>query len=195
MLALSGSKTYGPKSSGVLAVRRRLQIYAVQSGGDLQFGLRAGTYDIASIVGFTKALELANENRGITVENILRLKSLLLVSLHQLQDQYSDKIVINTPELSSPHIIHFSLTDIDSDYAVLYFDAADIAIASGSACNTSNGQISHVVRALWGSRGDSNYDQFAHIRISLGQYTTDLDIQAFIIRLKQLLIQTSQNSK
>ena len=159
LLSLSGSKIYGPKSCGILYVRERGNISPMIFGGDQEFELRAGTEDIAQIVGFTKALDIAR-NESLAAGD--HLKSLQAYFFEELGKNIPDMKIngIYSNELSDGsragesqmkricNNINISIPGISSERLVIELDAAGICASSKSACKEDSDEESYVIAAL-----------------------------------------------
>lgn len=162
MLSLSAHKFHGPKGSGCLIIRnrRKLRLQPLMFGGGQEFSLRPGTLAPHQVVGLSTALVLAAERRATDFEHVKALKSSFL---RQLSEQLPVQ-VHGDPERVSPYIVSLSIQGIGSD-ALINQLAADLAIASGSACSSGTVEPSHVLRAM-GIEGESLYGA---VRISFSR--------------------------
>jgi cysteine desulfurase len=117
------------------------------------------------------------------LDRISRLKKILIDGLKKVESS----IVIHgyeTDEQSIPGIISFSIPAVDSDMVLLYLDAQGFAVSSKSACHAEIDEVSHVLRALY---GDKAIDLGGTVRVSLGRYTEESDIESFQQALKEIL--------
>lgn len=152
--SLSGSKIYGPKSSGVLYIRHKELMGSMFFGGDQEFGLRAGTEDVAQVVGFAKAFELV---RTSAEQESDRLESLRNYFLDELKTAIPGLIVNGAvPPLSEgargclriANNINITIPGISGERLVIELNAHGICAASKSACKEDDGEASHVIAAL-----------------------------------------------
>ncbi len=188
LLALSGHKIYGPKGIGALYVRRsqpRVKLAALIDGGGHERGMRSGTLNVPSIVGFGEAVELAVREMK---KNNSHLRELRDYMLEKLQEGIDGLKVNGSLEHRLSNNLNLYIEGIDSD-ALLVNLHNTVAISTGSACNTTKTEPSHVLTAL----GLSETDTESCIRIGLGKGNTkaeaDLVIQTIIedvSRLKDL---------
>jgi len=145
MLSISGHKLHAPKGVGVLFVRKNVRFKPFLIGGHQEFGKRAGTENVASIVGLGKACELAG--KFMEYEN---------KEVKELRDYLENKILKSIPCTKVNGDIHNRVpntTNIGFDYIegesiLLLLDRAGIAASSGSACTTGSLEPSHVLRAM-----------------------------------------------
>jgi cysteine desulfurase len=173
LLSLSAHKFHGPKGIGCLFVRdrRRLRLRPLAFGGGQEFGLRPGTPPTHQIVGLAAALKLVAASRTRDLEHVGLLRAQFLESL-------AAKVptrVHGTSDASSPYIVNLSIPGIGSD-ALINQCAADIAIASGSACSSGTVEPSHVLRAM-GLEGDPLYGA---VRVSFDRYHSREDIDVAV---------------
>ncbi len=165
MLSSSAHKFNGPKGIGFLYVRKGKQISSFNDGGSQEFGMRAGTENVASIVGMAVALK---KNCDIMSETTLRLmtqEQLLLDGLNGIQFRR------NGSENHIPGNISLSFPGFEGEAILHRMDLYGISISNGSACDSVNTQISHVLKAI------ALEEVYAKgtIRISLGKNNTDGD--------------------
>lgn len=178
-MTLSSHKIYGPKGAGALVVDKRLELSPVISGGGQEHGLRAGTENVASIVGFGKAAELAEsqiEQRG---RHLLELRKRLETGLEMIQG-----LVIFARESSRlPNTVQFGIPGTDGEMLLMLLDTKGIAVSSGSACSSGGGEPSHVLIAM----GVDESLARSAIRISLGQSNTASDVNKFLEILNSIV--------
>ena len=188
LLSISGHKFYGPKGIGCLYVRNRNQqrLTPLMQGGGQEYGLRPGTLPTHQIVGMATAIKIAHNSMSCDYQHSQFLAKILITQLQQL-----DGVHFNGDQANKlPNIINVSFDDVGSD-SLLIALRNELAIASGSACNTGTIEASHVLRAM-GIEGDRLYGA---VRISFGRYTSEGDIKIAshcirekIIHLRQLAL-------
>lgn len=179
VMSLSGSKMYGPKSSGVLYVRNTDMIAPIFHGGEQEMGLRAGTEDIAQIVGFAKAFAIA---RNIAEQESVRLSALQNYFFAELQKQIPGMKINGSVSERIPNNINISIPRISSERLVIELDAQGIAAASKSACREQNDDESYVIQALRKSRSTDG-----SIRFTMGRSTTRRDVTRTISALVKIV--------
>ena len=169
LLSLSGHKFYGPKGTGVLYVRAGTLLAPLVHGGSQEFGRRAGTENLAGIVGLAAALELAVAGQAERAARIGalrdRLESGILGSI--------DDVRVNgggAPRL--PNNCNLSFAGMDSETLLMRLDLEGIAVSAGSACTAGALEPSHVIAAL----GIEPRWHQGVIRFSLGESTTTEEI-------------------
>ncbi len=169
-LSCNGGKIYGPKSSGILYVRRGAEIESLIVGGGQQNGKRSGTIDMAMVVGITEAITLIPQNSAY--ERITSLRDSLWAGIQEL---ISD-VRLNGPAIDDdrrlPNNLNISFIGAPGEALVLYLDAVHIYVSTGSACAEDAGIGSHVLEACGYDASRKN----SAIRFTLGKHTTEKDI-------------------
>ena len=144
-LSLSAHKFYGPKGVGVAYIKEDIEFDNLIFGGHQEFSKRAGTENVAAIVGLGKAIEIANLNIDINREKMLSLREYFLANLKPIYN----RIRINGDmENRLPGNINMCIKGIDSESMLLMLDMKNICASSGSACNSSCLESSHVLKAI-----------------------------------------------
>lgn len=185
---LSGSahKIYGPKGTGIMYVRNGSRWVPWMHGGSQERRRRGGTLNVAGIVGFTKALELAVAEMEEHQQHFIRLRALLL---HELEENCPFNFTVNGPkEGGVPHIINLSFSDdqgkhIDGEMLLLNLDIEGICVSNGSACTSGAVEPSHVLAGIGMEPGLAN----SSIRISFGKQNTEEDVLYFVEKLNTVL--------
>ena len=146
MLSMSGHKINAPKGIGVLYVKKDIEIEKIIHGGHQEKDKRAGTENVAGIVGMGKACEIANKNLENHMKNLKRLRDYYI---SRLKKEIPDKININgTMENRLPGNANISFEGLDSSELIFKLDEKGICISSGSACSSGSREPSHVLRAI-----------------------------------------------
>lgn len=164
LLSASAHKFNGPKGIGFLYIKKGTLLSRFNDGGSQEFGMRAGTENVASIVGMAAALD---ENCTSLVENEKYILSLENVLLDRLCSRGLD-YVRNGSENHIPGNISLSFKNADGEALLHRLDLMGICVSTGSACDSVNTQVSHVLQAI---NLDENYAK-GTIRISLGKNNT-----------------------
>ncbi len=185
LLSLSAHKIYGPKGVGLLFVRNGIDHKCQLFGGGQERKRRAGTENLAGIVGLVKAMELVEEEREERVQNYLSLRSQLLTRLAKLARETN--VAVNSPDDGAPHIVNFSVPGRDAEMLLLNLDHAGYSVSGGSACSSGSVEPSHVLVAL----GKSPAAASTAVRVSFGKDTTASDIDNFVDALSEILNQMS----
>ncbi len=179
LMTLSSHKLYGPKGCGALVCRPTIAPHPLLFGGGQEQTWRPGTENVAAIVGFGKAAELAKAELDDRMTHLLELRTALERGLQQID---SIKIfALNTPRLVNT--LQFGIEGQHAEMIQMQLDQKGIAVSSGSACASGGGQPSHVLMAMG---VEPRWAQSA-IRVSLGQQNTLEDIQQFVQILQSLV--------
>ena len=181
LMSLSSHKIYGPKGCGALIFEKGVAIKPLFLGGGQEQELRAGTENVAAIVGFGKAAELAQVELAERSNQLLTLRKLLEEGLTTIPG-----LTIFAQQANRlPNTVQFGIPEIDGEMLLMKLDQKGIAVSSGSAC-ASGGSVASSVLLAMGVEPD-----FAKsaIRISLGLTNTTTEILEFINLLKTLVRQ------
>ncbi len=182
LMAFSAHKMYGPKGIGALYVRRkspRVKVTAQMDGGGHERGMRSGTLNVAGIVGFGKACEIAMQEMETETERVSKLRDKLENALLRLEEAY----VNGSREHRLPHVSNISFKYVEGEGLMMGFNK-DIAVSSGSACTSASLEPSYVLKAL------GLGDDLAHssLRFGLGRFTTDEQIDYTIEQVSKTVI-------
>jgi len=175
LLTLSSHKIHGPKGVGALVVGKTVELEPLLEGGGQERDLRSGTENVAAIVGFGKAAELALAELESRRAHWLALRRRLEAGLAQLPGV--TVFAQNAPRL--PNTIQFGLSGIDGEALLMALDRKGFAVSSGSACASGAGEPSPVLLAM----GVDVETAKSAIRASLGKDNRETDIDAFIAAL------------
>lgn len=170
LLSINSSKIYGPKGVGSLYIRRGVKIQPLVYGGGQEHGLRPGTENVAGIVGFAKAVELIQDEQQTEVPRLQKLRDTLMDSL---RDSIDGVIVNGDTQNRLPNNVHVLIAGIDGEALLFSLDQAGVYASLGSACAAGSVEPSHVLLAL----GHNHDDARRSLRLTLGRYTTDEEIQ------------------
>lgn len=172
-VSISAHKVYGPKGMGALIMNTKHKINPLIKGGHQEDGRRAGTYNLGSIMGMAKAIEIAENMRESERERLLKLKTRLKDGLFNS----IDNVVLNGhPEIALTNTLNLSFPSAEGESILLYLDFEGIAVSTGSACASGDLEPSYVLLAC-------GLDiELAHgsVRFSLGRETTEEDIDKVI---------------
>ena len=146
MLSLSGHKINAPKGIGALYIKDGIEVEKFINGGHQEKNKRAGTENVAGIVGLGKACQTANRNME---KHIKYLKKLRDYYIDRLKKEFSEKIRINgSMEKRLPGNANISFKNEDSSKIIYKLDEKGICVSSGSACSSGNTEPSHVLKAI-----------------------------------------------
>lgn len=174
-MTLSAHKAYGPKGAAALILDKRVELQPLIAGGGHERGLRSGTENVAAIVGFGVAAELAAQR---VAEEAVRLRALQERLEAGLLAQGAQ--VFAQGERRLPNTSYFAFADIDGETLVGKLDREGFAVASGAACSSANPEPSHVLQAMGVA------PEFARgaVRVSLGAGNNESEIDQFINTLQ-----------
>lgn len=178
-LSLSSHKIYGPKGMGALVIDKTLALSPLQTGGAQEQGLRAGTENLAAIVGFGAAAELARAELDARASHGLALRERLEAGLSGLPGI----VVFGADRERLPNTCQFSVPGFDGEALLMALDRQGMAVSSGSACASGSGEPSHVLLAM----GVDEQTARGAIRVSLGKDNTAEEIDAFLKALADLM--------
>ncbi len=170
LASITAHKVYGPKGIGALYVRRsrpRVRLSAEIDGGGHEFGMRSGTLNVPSIVGFGKACEILKDEWK---EETSRLRGLRNRLLERLTNGLKEVRVNGSMERRLPNNLNASFCFVEGESLLMALK--DIAISSGSACTSASLEPSYVLHAL----GLGDEDAHSSLRFGLGRYTTEEEV-------------------
>lgn len=171
LMTLSAAKVYGPKQVGLLWHADGVALRPLVRGGGQEGGIRSGTENVAGVVGFAKALELAEELRPVQTRCLRALSARLCKGLAQAVPD----VVFSGPKRASrrlPGLVHASFPGVEARRLVVALEREGVCVGTGSACAASRMQVSHVLRAI----GLPDEVAQGSLRLSLGRGTTEADV-------------------
>lgn len=169
LLSLSAHKLYGPKGVGALYIKQGLKIDSLITGGAQERNKRAGTENIAGIVGLGKAIELAYENLEDNNKKLISLRERLIKNIYEKIDYVR---LNGHPTERLPGNVNFCFQFIEGEALLLSLDMMGIAGSSGSACTSGSLDPSHVLLAI----GLSHEIAHGSLRLSLGTANTEEEV-------------------
>ncbi len=180
LLSLSGHKFYGPKGIGALYIRKGVKLDNLISGGGQERGKRAGTENLASIVGLGKAIELAYENLDENNQKLLAMRDRLIKKVEE-SIPYTRLNGHRTQRL--PGNANFCFRFIEGESLLLSLDMVGVAASSGSACTSGSLDPSHVLLAI----GLPHEIAHGSLRLSLGSFNTEDEIDYVVEKLIEIV--------
>ena len=180
MLSISSHKINGPKGVGALYIKSGTKIEPYIFGGGQENGLRSGTENVASVVGFGKACELAKENLE---KNILHFKNLRDVLVSKVMKEIPYVSINGHPEKRIPNNAHFTFLGVNGEDLIIKLDEEGIAASTGSACSVRTQKESHVLRAM----GFLHEQIAGSLRLTVGSMNTISEIENTITVLKRVV--------
>lgn len=180
LLSLSGHKIYGPKGTGALYKKDGIEIENLIDGGHQEKQIRAGTENVAGIVGLGKACKLANENLNTHIRYLQKLRDYFII---EVEKNISNVVLNGSKDMRLPGNANFSFKNVDGSAILLKLDQVGISASSGSACSTGDPKPSHVLTAIG---LDENTAKSA-LRVTFGEDNTVEDTQYLLKNLEKII--------
>ncbi len=180
LMSFSAHKIHGPKGVGALYIKQGTDIENFILGGSQERKRRAGTENVAGIVGFSKAIDIL---RSKILENVQKRKELKEYLLLKLTENFKNFKINASLENRHSGNLNISFPGVDKEMIIMSMDFNGICISSGSACSSGSLENSHVLSSM---KIDLDLQDSA-IRISLGEENTKNDIDKFINALKDIV--------
>ena len=179
-LSMSAHKFYGPKGVGALYVREGVPFTKIQDGGHQEKDKRAGTENVAGIVGLGKAIEIADKNLNKYNEKLLNLREYYI---RKVEENIKNIKINGHREKRLSGNVNISFKDVDGAELLLKLDEKCICASTGSACNSASAEPSHVLTAI----GLKPEFLQGSLRVTLGEENTIEDIDYLIENLKHII--------
>lgn len=170
MVTLNAAKIYGPKQVGLLWAAPFVSVVPYIVGGGQERGLRSGTENVAGVVGFAKAIELASGHRKFEADRLQKLRDTMQTSL---LEAFPDAVVSGAARHRLAGHLHISFPGLDAERVLFGLEAKGVLVATGSACAANKGTRSHVLTAI----GLSPEVADGSLRLTLGQLSTEENIK------------------
>lgn len=171
--SFSSHKIYGPKGFGALYLKKRTPFAPLLRGGGQEFKKRSGTQNTPGAVGFAKALEIMVAEQSAESARLTRLRDRIIFGV----TSHLENVQVTAPEGDRlPHIASLLINGVEGEAMLLQLDSKGIAVSTGSACSSGSLEPSHVLLSI------GCPPEIAHgsLRISLGRFTTDADVDNFL---------------
>lgn len=180
LLTVSGHKFYGPKGIGMLYIRKGVKIENFVHGGHQERNKRAGTENVPGIVGFAKALELANINMEAHAKKLSNLRN---KALKGITERIPHVRVNGSMEKRLPGNLNISFRFVEGESVLLMLDMKGIKASSGSACTSGSLDPSHVLLAI----GLPHEIAHGSLRISFGEINTEDEVDFVVDSLYEII--------
>lgn len=180
-LSASAHKFHGPKGVGFLYARKNQDLSSFIHGGSQERGKRAGTENVAGIVGMAQALVIAAQEMPYTRGKLTRLRNYFV---ERVRHEIPNICLNGHPYKRLPGNVNFSIEGIDATALLVLLEEEGICASAGSACNTRQTRISHVIEAI---RVPEDYAA-GSVRFTMGRDTTRRDVDACVDALKRCVI-------
>ena len=177
-LSASAHKFHGPKGVGFLYARKNQDLSSFIHGGSQERGKRAGTENVAGIVGMAQALVIAAQEMPYTRGKLTRLRNYFV---ERVRHEIPNIRLNGHPYKRLPGNVNFSIEGIDATALLVLLEEDGICASAGSACNTGQTRISHVIEAI---RVPEDYAA-GSVRFTMGRETTKRDVDACVDALKR----------
>ena len=180
LMTLNGSKIYGPKGIGLLYAKKGIKLVPLIHGGGQERGLRSGTENVPYIIGFAKALKIAQTGRERESKRLGELRDYFI---NRVLEEIPNSLLNGHATKRLPNNINISFLNVEGEAILLHLDKEGICASTGSACTSGSLEPSHVILAT-----GLPYE-LAHgsIRFSLGKKTTKKEIDSVMNVLPEII--------
>jgi len=180
LLSISSHKLHGPKGIGALFIKNGLKIDPVILGGGQEHGLRSGTENVANIVGFGKACEIAKNNLEKNIDYVTTLRDILI---KKILDEIPEVTLNGDHKSRLPNNAHFTFLGVNGEDLIIKLDEYGIAASTGSACSVNTQRASHVLQAM-----NFSHEQITgSLRLTVGIFNTEKEIEETVTSLKKIV--------
>ncbi len=180
LLSISSHKINGPKGVGALYIKNGVKMSPMILGGGQENGLRSGTENVASIVGFGTACLLSKNNMN---ENSIHLKKLATKLTTRILQEISATTLNGHPDMRTPNNTHFTFLGVNGEDLIIKLDEHKISASTGSACSVKIQKASHVLKAM----GFSHEQVTGSLRLTVGITNTEQEIDETVDTLKKVV--------
>ena len=180
LLSISSHKLYGPKGVGALYIKDGVKIDPMILGGGQEFRLRSGTENVASIVGFGQACEIAQNH---LIENISLVKKLQTILVKKVLKEIPEVTFNGNSESRLTNNAHFTFLGVNGEDLIIKLDEYGIAASTGSACSVNTQKASHVLESM----GFSLEQITGSLRLTVGIFNTENEINETVDILKKVI--------
>ncbi len=179
-LSLSGHKLYAPKGIGALYVKKGIEFEKFMDGGHQERNKRAGTENVAGIVGLGKACELAEQSMSFHIRYLTELRNYFI---SEIKNRNFDAKLNGSLKNRLPGNANFAFREVEGENLLLKLDQRGICASAGSACTTGSAAPSHVLKAI----GLSDELARGSLRITFGEDNTKEDVDYLLNSLEEIL--------
>jgi len=180
MISFDAQKIYGPKGIGALYIKKGVEINSLIKGGNQEKGLRPGTENVPLIVGFAKALELAENEKDSENQRLVKLRNYFI---KEILKKILGTELNGSLENRLPNNINIFFPDMNNEFLVIQLDERGIACSTKSSC--SDERFSYVINSLNGDRNRAK----SSVRFTMGKSTTKKNIDYLIKCLVEICSQ------
>lgn len=186
IFTLSGHKIYGPKGVGAMFIRKGSKLASLLHGGGHERAHRAGTENVQGIVGLGEAVTLSLNELDSESQ---RINELTQHFIHRLLGEIPGTKLNGHPLNRLPGTVNISFEGISKEDLFIQLDLHGIAASSGSACSSGSIKPSHVLKAM----RVKDSDNIAHVRFSLGHYSTETEVNYVVDTIQHILENNKQS--
>lgn len=180
LLSISSHKINGPKGVGALYIKKGMKVSPLILGGGQESGLRSGTENVASIVGFGMACELSKKNMDANTAHLKKLSTKLTSRvLHEIPAT----TINGNPDMKTPNNVHFTFLGVNGEDLIIKLDENKISASTGSACSVKIQKASHVLKAM----GFSHEQVTGSLRLTVGITNTEQEVDETVDTLKKVV--------
>lgn len=183
MLTINSAKVYGPKGIGALYVAHGIKLSPITYGGGQESGLRSGTENVASLVGFAEAAKLAKEHVNGNRKKYEKLNKIFKDTLVENLDGKIEAKFLGNPKKQLANFIPICFDGLDAERLIFKLEDEKIYVSTGAACAASKGEKSHVLTAI----GLSDSEIAGSLRISMGKMNDEENIKIAAEKLAEIV--------
>ncbi len=183
MLTINSAKVYGPKGIGALYVGHGIKLSPITFGGGQEMGLRSGTENVASLVGFATAAKIAKEHVNGNRKKYEKLSSLFKETLVKELDGIIEPIFLGNKKHQLANFVSISFDGLDAERLIFKLEDEKIYVSTGAACAASKGEKSHVLTAI----GLSDSEIAGSLRISMGKQNDEETVKIAAEKLVKIV--------
>ena len=182
LLSISSHKLHGPKGIGALYIKDGIKIDPIILGGGQEFRLRSGTENVASIVGFGQACEIAQNH---LIENMSSIKKLQTLLVKRILEEIPYVTFNGHSESRLSNNAHFTFLGVNGEDLIIKLDEYGIAASTGSACSVNTQKSSHVLESM----GFSLEQVTGSLRLTVGIFNTKNEINETVDIIKKVIVE------
>ena len=183
MLTINSAKVYGPKGIGALYVAHGIKLSPITYGGGQESGLRSGTENVASLVGFAEAAKLAKEHVNGNRKKYEKLNKIFKDTLVEKLDGKIEVKFLGNPKKQLANFVPICFDGLDAERLIFKLEDEKIYVSTGAACAASKGEKSHVLTAI----GLSDSEIAGSLRISMGKMNDEENIKIAAEKLAEIV--------
>ena len=180
LLSASSHKMYGPKGAACLYIREGTRIEPILHGGGQEQGFRSSTVNVPAIIGFAKAVEIAEKEMRKEAERLTKLRNKLIKGV---LGKIPGSHLSGHPQKRLPNNANFWFENVEGESIIIQLDLSGMAASTGSACSSAKLEPSHVLLAI----GLKHEEAHGSLRLSLGKWTKEWEINYLLKVLPQII--------